>query len=338
MEKKPDSGFSVPDPGSVRRTAFLTATRWADNICHPLPRDASQRRYFRLTRGTQSCLLMEAPPEHENLAAFIKIADHLRSLGLRSPTIEHADLVQGLALIEDFGDANFGTLIDAGFPSEPLYAVAVDVLAYLHQNPQAIKIDLPLFDTDKLLVEVDLFPTYYLSMQSGQPASNQQCDSFREAWAEALLYLPKMPPTLVLRDYFPNNLIRIGNQYRLENCGILDFQDAVIGHPAYDLISLIEDARRDVSPMQASAMRHRYRQLCSDTMIDLEPAYALLGAQRHARVAGVFVRLAVRDHKPHYLKHLPRVMRLLAQALRHPVLAPVQAWFSTYLPDLKSKY
>jgi aminoglycoside/choline kinase family phosphotransferase len=177
-----------------------------------------------------------------------------------------------------------------------------------------------------------LLPEWYLPAATGRPVAADECESYRAAWRACLANLPPLPPTLLLRDYHQDNLLWLPARPGVRACGVLDFQDAQQGHPAYDLVSLVEDARRDVSPAVQQACYDRYVGEAGFDRTDFATGYALMAAQRHARVIGVFVRLLKRDGKPDYLHHLPRVWRLFERALRHDALQPLRAWVDRLLP------
>ncbi len=316
-------------------SAFLSATGWADARRAPLAGDASFRRYERLWLGERKALLMDAPPGREDVGAFIHIAQHLAGLGLSAPEIFESDVANGLVLLEDFGDDTLARLLAEGAEPEPLYRLAVDALIELHRHRQAeaVPIGLAAYDVDAMLREALLFIEWYLPAMTGKPVAAETEASFTAAWRDVLGALGDAPRTLMLRDYFPDNLMRVAGRQGIAACGILDFQDALAGPPAYDLVSLLEDARRDVSPALCAAMLARYRAaLPMKDVTAFDIAYRILGAQRHVRVLGVFTRLCKRDGKSDYLMHIPRLWRLLEEAMCDPVLAPVERWFAANLP------
>ncbi len=329
----------TPQDRAALRTNFLNDHGWASAETTALPADASFRRYFRLQDGTgddvRHALLMDAAPPTENIHAYITIAQHLVDLGLSAPRVEASDEALGLAIIEDFGESTYTRLLEGGEDPWPLYALAVDVLSHLHIQRNAASIDLPIYDAARLVDEVMLFTDWYLPAITGIATPGHVRDEFAAAWHDVINTLPPGQQTLVLRDYHVDNLMLLGEgREGAARGGILDFQDAVIGHPAYDLVSLLEDARRDVSPELTTTMRERYAKALPEAKgASFDAWYAVLGVQRHARVAGVFVRLCARDSKPGYLPHIPRVMGMLARSLSHPALSPVRTWFDKYLPD-----
>lgn len=312
---------------------FLATAGWGGARREPLPSDASFRRYVRLADGPRRTLLMDAPPPQEDVRPWLAVARHLGALGLSAPRVEAADLENGLLLIEDFGDDTYTRLFAAGRPEAPLYALAVDVLVALHRQKRAAAIDLPPYDERRLLDEALLLTDWYLPAIRGSATPEPVRAAYMAAWREVLPGARGVPDTLVLRDYHVDNLMLLPGRKGIAACGLIDFQDALIGPVSYDLVSLLEDARRDIDPALVAALRARY--LAAMPEIDpaaMDRSCAILGAQRHAKVIGIFTRLLRRDGKPVYLKHIPRVWRLLEGSLRHPALAPVRAWADIHIP------
>ncbi|MEQ8666892.1 MAG: phosphotransferase [Rhodospirillales bacterium] len=321
-----------PEARAGARKAFLDGAGWGDAPVEALPGDASFRRYFRLG-GEQPALLMDAPPDKEDVRPYIRIARHLVGMGFSAPAILAADEDQGFCVIEDFGDATYTRLLAAGHDERKLYDLAVDVLAALHGTENASAIDLPTYDEQRLLDEAGLLVDWYLPALTGEDTPAGVRESYLDAWRSVLQALPPGPETLVLRDYHVDNLMLIDGREGLSSCGLLDFQDAVIGHPAYDLMSLLEDARRDIDDDLRDHLRQRYAAARPEAASpDFEQWFTVLAAQRHAKVIGIFTRLKVRDGKPVYLPHIPRVLGLLRRALRHPALAPVAGWCTDHMP------
>jgi aminoglycoside/choline kinase family phosphotransferase len=335
----------LPDPGNERAeriAAFLANAGWLGATLRPLTADASFRHYHRVYRnGAGGAVLMDAPPDREDVRPFVRMALHLRSLGLSAPAVLAADEAAGLLLLEDFGDDTFTRLLAAGRRDEhALYGLAVDVLIHLHRlpTPTAVPGGLPPYDNDRLLAEALLLPEWYMPAVLGRPTDEGARNSYVAAWEKALAPVLAEPATLVLRDFHVDNLMRLEGRDGLAACGLLDFQDAVAGPAAYDLMSLLEDARRDVSPDLKAEMIARYRSGVSPGAEAghgeevFRRSFVVLAAQRHAKVIGIFTRLWRRDGKPGYLQHIPRVWRLLHQALSDPALTPVAHWFDRHLP------
>ncbi len=303
--------------------AFLRAAGWDDARREPLPGDASFRRYVRLRRGGETVMLMDAPPPEEDVRPFIAVAAHLDRLGLSAPEVHKADAERGLLLLEDFGEETFTRLLDGGEDAHTLYLLATDALIRLQRRPDAAA-GWPDFGLERFIAGAELFLDWYL------PAVfDRQTDraGFRQALGEVLAPALAGPQTLMLRDFHVDNLIRLEGRPGVAACGLLDFQDAAAGPTRYDLASLIEDARRDVDEGVREAVLARYRAAFPEAAEDLEREVAALGAQRHLRVLGTFMRLARRDGKPGYLRHLPRIRGLLERHLGAPALRPLAAWF-----------
>lgn len=302
--------------------AFLAGTGWGDAGREPLPGDASFRRYVRLRRGRETVMLMDAPPPEEDVRPFTAVAARLRLLGLSAPEVYRTDAAHGLLLLEDFGDDTFTRLLERGESEEDLYLLAADALIALQRQPGAAS-GFSSFGIDRFLEGAELFLDWYL------PAAGDR-EGFRAAMREVLAPVMAGPETLMLRDYHVDNLMRLDGRHGTAACGLLDFQDAAGGPPAYDLASLIEDARRDVGEAVRRAVLARYRAAFPDTW-NLERDIAVLGAQRHIRVLGTFMRLARRDGKPGYMRHLPRLRRMLERNLAHPALEPLAAWLRRHV-------
>ena len=302
---------------------FLIAAGWEGAEIRPLAGDASFRRYFRVVHHDRSAILMDSPPPHEDPRPFIAIAEWLTSRGFAAPQILHQDLVQGLVLLQDFGDARLRETVDAAPESElRLYEAAVDLLIRLADHEAA---DVRAYDRAEYQREAGLLIEWYCS------ALNLDVDEagYVAAWDEALApLLAGGSPVTVLRDYHAENIMLIEERDQL---GLLDFQDALAGHPAYDLVSLLQDARRDVPAELETAMLDRYKRItgASDAF---DVAYHVLGAQRNAKIVGVFTRLWTRDGKPRYAGLVPRVWRYLERDLAHPAMKPVAAWFDANVP------
>lgn len=271
---------------------------------------------------------MDAPPQHEQIQPFIEIARHLLALGLCPPEPLQTDTEHGFILLEDLGDNTFTRLLANGDDKQALYALAVDTLVQMQSCTQATRIELPAYSEQLLINEAMLLTEWYYPHLTGEPISDESRRAYIACWTRILRGLPRMDDTLVLRDFHVDNLIRLEDS----QCGLLDFQDAVIGSPAYDLVSLLEDARRDMNAPLAKRMLERYfLQRPAICRADFMRWYHVLGAQRHCKVLGIFTRLSVRDNKHHYLDHIGRVERLLAAKLKLPELATLNLWYEQYI-------
>jgi len=327
---------------AAARRAFVAANGWGDAQESLLAGDASFRTYYRLTRGKQTAVVMDAPPPQEDVRPFVRLARHLRALGLSAPEILAVDEASGFLIEEDLGDSTYARWFNGprwgdrrdDHEEQAMYALATDVLVHLAaQGSAAVLPGLASYSGEPLIDAAMLLPEWYLPQVAGRPASAEELESYRAAWRESLRALPSSPTTLVLRDYHQDNLLWLRDRPGVRACGLLDFQDATTGHPAYDLMSLVEDARRDIADDLRMAMIEHYleRAGVADRQGFLA-AFAILGAQRHARVVGLFIRLLRRDGKPTYLPHLPRVWRLLERSLRHEAMAPLRRWIDAHIP------
>ena len=318
-------GNAIPDGAAT----FLADAGWGSATIVPLPGDASSRRYFRVIGPSGSVMLMHAPPPDEDPAPFIRAARWLDQNAMRAPVIHAEDAAQGFVLIEDFGEARMREYVDA-WPqdADEVYRTAIDALAALHKLPAG---PFTSYSLAEYLRETRLFIEWYC------PAQRLYVDArgWDAAWEEVLVQLlPRQRPGVtVLRDYHAENIMLLGGT---DKQGLLDFQDALTGHPAYDLVSLLQDARRDVGEDLEAAMFDHY-------IGQAEPGpeffddYARLGAQRNAKIVGIFVRLWKRDGKPRYLDYIPRVWKLMERDLAHPALEPVARWFDANIPaELRS--
>lgn len=300
--------------------AFLAAAGWADATRQHLAGDASDRRYDRLTRGSGTAVLMDSPPGGgDDPADFVTIATHLANLGLSPPRILAQDLAQGFLLLEDLGDGLFARLIDRDPALEqPLYAAATDVLVALEAAP--LPPGRPDLSAQDWAEAAAFALDWYARAATGAPPPR---DPFVDAMRDALHAHADGPRVLILRDYHAENLLWLPGRAGLARVGLLDFQLGQAGQPGYDLISMVQDARRDVSRETARAVIRHYADATGRDMDRLETRLATLGAQRALRILGVFARLCLVAGKPGYLRLLPRVWGQLQQNLRHPALEPL---------------
>jgi aminoglycoside/choline kinase family phosphotransferase len=337
--------------------AFLVSAGWGDAASQPLTSDASPRKYFRLRKGNLSAILMDASRALDSVAPFIRIGEHLQKLGFSAPEIFFREEPAGLLLLEDFGDDTFARVLESscsgrgdeariksnGRPSavgnesetthavasnsEQLFTLATDFLIALHKNPRAIPNNLRPYSAEQMLADLELFLEW---CTPGVSTSGKE--EFRAAWRAALPLAQRVPESLLLRDYHVANLMLLPQREGVRRTGLLDFQDAYRGPATYDLISLLEDARRDIPDALHEKMLSRYStsfpELDKETF---ETSLAVLAALRHTRVLAIFERLARRDGKDEYRRlHSPRVERLLQRALRHPTLGDLQTWMNRH--------
>ena len=326
-----------------------------------MPGDASTRSYARLAKDDGHVILMNSPrrPDGpaiydgksysaavhlaEDVTPFVAIANGLRARGFSAPAIYQADLEAGFLITEDLGSAPFVE----GEPPAPIaerYQAATDMLAALHGEglPETLPLApgvvyaIPVFDTEALLVEVGLMPEWYLADRDAALASDLR-DEFTAMWRGLLANIMPEAKTWVIRDFHSPNLIWLGDRADIARVGIIDFQDAVLGPAAYDVVSLLQDARVDVPEELELALLTRYITLRREADGTFDPAlfaehYAIVSAQRNTRLLGTFARLNRRDGKPQYLKHQPRIWRYLSRSLAHPALSGMRAWYTAHVP------
>lgn len=270
-------------------------------------------------------MLMDAPPPEEDVAPFLRVARWLDANGLRAPGIIAEDSENGFVLLEDFGSGRMRDYLDEWPADEPdIYRAAVDTLLEMRRIGPGPFLD---YSLSEYLREVRLLVDWYCTSQNLYVDG----DSFNSAWEAALgdLLPRQRPGVTVLRDYHAENIMLLGS---LQKQGLLDFQDALVGHPAYDLVSLLQDARRDVKPELETEMFDYYVSMTGDDPERFLADYARLGAQRNTKIIGIFVRLWRRDGKSQYLDLIPRVWSLLERDLTHPALEPVAQWFDANIP------
>lgn len=342
---------------------FVDGTPYADAIAHYLQGDASTRSYARLDLPHRSAILMNAPRQPdgppivdgkpysalvhlaEDVTPFVAIAHELRNRGVEAPAVYAFDLDQGFLLLEDLGDRVFGVEIASGAAMENLYGAAVDVLLTLALEPPPKRLtieshapySLPSYDEEALLIEASLLIDWFWPALHGIPAPDDVREEFLRLWRPLLETAAKADTGWTLRDFHSPNLMWLADRDGIQRVGVLDFQDALIGPKAYDVVSLLQDARLDVPEALEGALLDRY---CSARAAqnqhfsseEFRSLYATLGAQRNSKILGIFARLAKRDGKRGYLAHIPRVARYLERDLSHPTLADLRRWYARELP------
>jgi tRNA threonylcarbamoyl adenosine modification protein YjeE len=346
--------------------ALFAASGWAAAERRFMQGDASTRVYERLIKpdGTTAVLMIspprpDGPPVRfgksysalarlaEDIRPFVAIDRRLRAEGLSTPEILAFDLEGGVALLEDFGDRG---IVEQHEIVQERYAEAVALLARLHQSdlPDTLPIDevatyrIPPYDVDALSIEVELLLDWYAPHVAKAVLPSGAKAIFGNLWRHVLRDIAAARPTWTLRDYHSPNLFWLPERQGISRVGIIDFQDCVLGHPAYDVVSLLQDARVDVPDDIELKLLGHYAQLrrAADPSFDMAAfarAYAVLGAQRATKILGIFARLDKRDHKPHYLAHLPRIEKYLAKDLTHPLLSALKGWYETHLPRALNK-
>lgn len=347
--------------------AFLAGAGWSEAERRPLAGDASTRRYERLALAGRPAVLMDwpsgpdAPVEPgraaysriahlaEDVRAFVAIGAHLRGLGLSAPEIYAADIEHGLLLLEDLGNEVYGALIEqgrgpAGEPLDELYRAGIETLLRLQSAPAPALLPvgngerhaLPHFDDGVFRAELDVLLDWHFPVVLGREAAAEERAEFHAIWGKLRPLIDAGPQTLFLRDYHSPNMLWLGAREGAARVGLIDYQDALIGSRAYDVVSFLQDARRDVPPSREQAMRALYIERAKSELpgFDREEflaAYAALGAERALRLMGLWPRLLKRDGKPQYMAHMPRTVDYLRRNLAHPALGPLKVWLEAHV-------
>jgi tRNA threonylcarbamoyl adenosine modification protein YjeE len=359
-------GLGSFGPRVRRMQAFQSIVErsgWAESRRVPIQGDASTRAYERLVKPTgETAILMISPPRPdgppvrrgrpysaiaklaETVHAFVAVDRGLRALGFSAPLIYGEDLDVGLLLLEDLGNE---PVADDEGPIPERYGEATRLLAKLHTSdlPQALPVTegrdhvIPPYDMEALLIEVELLADWYVPHIIGHHLSGSARAEFVNLWSEILAEIVAAPATWTLRDFHSPHLIWLADREDIQRVGLIDFQDAVLGHPAYDVASLLQDARVTVPPdleLKLVSLYARERKTV-DPDFDVSAfarAYAVLGAQRATKILGIFARLDKRDGKPQYLRNLPRIEAYLSRNLAHPGLVKLKVWYEAHLPRL----
>lgn len=350
--------------------AFLSRTKWSGGARAHLTGDASNRRYETVTDTSgHKALLMDAPPDPldaplktsgqtysdiahlaQDCLPFVAIGKHLAEHSIKAPEIFDFDISKGLILLEDFGPSGIGPLLEEAEPGGPLvrqiYGAAIEVLGQHQKIPAPTTINvtndlvyrLPPYDEAAMKIEVDLFYDWYLKEVQGNARTDTQKVHFDEIWNNLLNIISSADLVLVMRDYHSPNLHWLAGEKGTDRIGVIDFQDGLSGHRAYDLASLLQDARRDVPAAIETDLLEFYLTLCPK----LDEAafrrdYAIIAAQRVTKILGIFIRLWRRDGKKNYLRHIPRLWSYLERSLAHPVLSDYRDWLQTNVPQTDRK-
>ncbi|MDX1949869.1 MAG: phosphotransferase [Rickettsiales bacterium] len=296
--------------------------------------DASFRKYERIICEGKNYILMDAPPEKEDVKPFINICKTLINLGFSAPNIFNEDIQNGFLLLEDFGDNKFSTiLINNINQEEKLYKNAVDCLIELYKKTASQKFSIAEYGKTKLLEEANLFTNWFIPyfFKPSESELNSIKKAYEEIILEAISKLNYPNNCLVLRDYHADNLIDLPERKTFQNVGLLDFQDALVGNPAYDLASLLEDARRDVSiNIQHKMFDYFVEKLALDKAKFMQD-YQIIAMQRNLKILGIFTRLKVRDGKENYLQFIPRVKNYLMQDLQNKSLENAKNFITKFI-------
>ena len=309
---------------------FLHDTQWGQAKRVLIAGDASFRKYYRVSQYGKSAIVMDAPPDKEDIRPFMAIDAYLQQHQLSAPCILASDTGNGLLLLEDLGDDLFARVLAAQPEKElELYQAAADVLIELHNY--TLNYAIPAFDKAKMLSQVALLPEWFMPLVSGKEAEKVCIEEYTALWNIVLNRLPPLKNAMVLYDFHAENLLWLPGRMAVKRVGLLDFQDAMLGSPAYDMVSFLEDARRDVSQDTIEKVIAYYLDKTQIAEEEFMTAYAIMGAQRNCRIAGTFARLNTRDNKPRYLAFMQRVWNHIEKDVSHPALRELKNWLDRYI-------
>jgi len=292
----------------------------------PVVGDAGLRDYSRAETKDSSYIIMDCPPSYTSVEPFIKIANFLGKNEVSAPGIIKSDIKNGFLILEDFGNLsvkNYLLKLDA-IEQKNVYYSSIDLLVQL-QNVSPPK-DLKLFDNNLLRTELATFTDYYIPYKTGKTISQEELKKFNEIWRDILANQVPLNNSIILRDYHVENIMYLENKQGIKKLGLLDFQDALIGSPVYDLVSILEDARIDVDRDFALNCVEYFVQKKQMNLQHTLLNYHILGAQRNLRILGVFARKYIKDKDNTYLQYIPRVIKYLGYDVSHPILEPIKNW------------
>lgn len=330
--------------------AFLAQAGWSGASYSHLAGDASFRRYKRVEKDGRIAVLMDATRDKResdphyagytpvtylaaDLRPFIHVTRLLTDHGISAPGIMAEDAETGFLLLEDLGDHSYTKWLRANpMDEQTLYVHAADVLLHLLQLDKAQLTRFPRYAGQVFLTEASLLADWFLPQVVGLREVGELKKEYLAIWQAIIARTPLKYNTLVLRDYHADNLMWLPQRDGYKRVGQLDYQDALLGDIAYDMVSFLQDARREVSPQTVKAVVKHYLNQSGDEEAEFNARYAVLGAQRNAKIVGIFTRLYVRDNKANYLDYLPRVWRLLEQDLEHPIMVPMREWMDRHIP------
>lgn len=303
---------------------MISSNAAQDFLWHEVPRiflagDASSRTYYLLRHLAETRVYMDSPDE--DTAPFIAMTHYLRDLELSAPAIYESSPQH--IILENLGARGFRQALQQGADAQELYAKAIHALTHLHQNAKNT-LSLHPYDLSEFMRELEIFTEWYMIPRG---YSAEQCQEFLALWPAIVKGIPALPSTCVLRDFMVDNLMDLTDRSGIQACGLLDYQDALWGSPAYDLVSLLDDARIDVCPLVREAMIDLYLESMPQiSREDFMHHYYVWGAQRNFKILGVFSRLALRDGKDRYMEFMPRIWGLLESEMQYPALRSVREW------------
>jgi N-acetylmuramate 1-kinase len=324
-----------------RKKLFIEEALNKENFSrHPLPNDASLRKYERIISSDGNFVLMDASLDKGSIKSFVSVAEFLCKKGYSAPKIFAKEEELGLLLLEDLGETSYASLLGTTNKEieRKLYKKAIDLLVDIHLNEHVHEIEIPSYKKELLLDESILLVDWYFPILTGHKISEELRKEYVQAWKKIFECIHYLDDCLVLRDYHVDNLIWLDDRCGVKKIGVLDFQDAVKGSYSYDVVSLLEDARRDVDAEIAQEMLEYYiKQIKKIDQKKFLSDYKILGVQRSCKIVGIFAQKAARDKDSRYLKHLPRVWKYIKKNIDHPILEPLKNWFQRVdIPVMKN--
>lgn len=313
--------------------SFLSQVNWPFETIEFLAGDCSYRKYYRIYSGAKTFVLMDAPPQFEKPKQFVDVACYLNSLGLRTPKIFEHCYQSGFLIIEDFGNMTFTKSLEQGASLETLLKLAIDALVTLHKKVNSVPEFIPFYSQSMWIEEVSRFFNWHFPIHLGVEHSKEQIEEYQILWAQAYDSINQDAKTLVLRDYHVDNVMLLPHQQGVTSCGLLDFQDAVLGSYVYDIVSLLQDARIDVPFELANQCIEYYLSHFENINYDaFMKSYRIIGAQRGLKILELFTRLAVTAFNEKFLKCLPRLQTYLDYNFTESSLVPLANWFEQFTP------
>lgn len=320
------------------REEYLERTGWADADITPVSEDCAMRRYLRLQKGDKTVILLESLPDSHPHATpghkvcdYIRIGSYLRNAGVYTPEIYDYDEEKGLLLVEDLGHQTFKQALESGVSAKTLYAQATDVLRYMRENVPANGIDLPSYNDSHMHADRTHVINWYWPAVTGIKPTENDVQDYINVWDQIESQLPPVPQVFTHVDFHFENVMWLPENKGLSRCGVIDFQQAVVGPAPYDLANLLEDARMSVPDGIRAAMMVSYCEgMTKEEREIFQSWFRILAAQFHCRVIGLFIRMAVRDGKYGYFPHLPRLAGYMRDNIEDPLLAPLKQWFADH--------
>lgn len=307
---------------------YLEKTKYSTRLIRPLRLDASKRKYYRISMGNNTAILVDSSLEKESLSNFQKMTNWLLSSGFSSPEIYDIDYEKGFSVMEDFGNAKFSNLfLKRSIEKKKIYTETIKLLIEL--SGKEVPSFLKPFSKNMLLKELELYLFWYKYYKKIN--NKTEIKEWNKIWIELLdKAMDDKLSSVVLRDFHIDNLFFLRKRIGIKKIGLIDFQDAVCGHPIYDLVSLLQDVRTNISNNKETELFNIYKEYKKESNQNLDISYLIFGTQRIIKIIGIFKRLELQKNKKMYLQFLPRAWSILKKNLQHPILKDLNSWFKNY--------